>query len=57
MQYVGYNTPDFQLTLSTRIPQAGLETTATFDQRSDEFVIHTPHIVSNRNFIQLHCLL
>lgn len=30
---------------------AGLETTATFDQRSDEFIVHTPHIGATKWWI------
>lgn len=30
---------------------AGLETTATFDEASDEFVIHTPHLGATKWWI------
>ncbi|KAK9448079.1 acyl-CoA oxidase-domain-containing protein [Limtongia smithiae] len=30
---------------------AGLETTATFDERTDEFVIHTPHLAATKWWI------
>jgi acyl-CoA oxidase len=30
---------------------AGLETTATFDERTDEFVIHTPHVGATKWWI------
>ena len=30
---------------------AGLETTATFDEKTDEFVIHTPHVGATKWWI------